>query len=315
MDENTANPPVPPRRGRARRQAVDPLPDDFNLDGPAIPPLSFDPQETAAPRVYPGRPGARRRQPGSDFSPWKAVQSVLSVALVVATLFTMWTPANLFSNDLMESMFEAMEPRVQAPDLPTPTASPRPRIGIVAGHWGNEGENDPGAVCPDGLTEASVNLKIATMVQEILINEGYEVDLLKEFDSRLSEYRALALVSIHNDSCEYINDQATGFKVAAAASTIFPEKATRLTACLSQRYRAVTGLSFHYNTVTRDMKEYHAFNEIHSETTAAIIETGFLNLDREILTNRTDIVARGVASGILCFVRNEDIPNVPVMEP
>ena len=298
---------------------MNPLPDDFNLDGPTIPPLTFDPQEAPLPRreLRPGgaRVGTRRGQASGDYSPWKAVQSVLSVALVVATLFTMWTPANLFSNNLMESMFQAMEPRVQVPDLPTATASPRPRIGLVAGHWGNEGEGDPGAVCPDGLTEVSINLKIATLVQEILINEGYEVDLLKEFDRRLSEYRALALVSIHNDSCTYVNDQATGYKVAAAASSIFPEKATRLTACMSQRYKAVTGMSFHYNTVTRDMTEYHAFNEIHSDTTAAIIETGFMNLDREILTNRTDVVARGVASGILCFVRNEDIPNVPVLEP
>jgi hypothetical protein len=151
------------------------------------------------------------------------------------------------------------------------------------------------------------------MVQEILVNEGYEVDLLKEFDPRLNDYRALALVSIHNDSCVYVNDQATGYKVAAAPSSRFPEKATRLTACLSQRYKAITGMSFHYNTVTRDMTEYHAFNEIHSDTTAAIIETGFMNLDREILVNRTDVVATGVASGILCYVRNEDIPNVPVM--
>jgi hypothetical protein len=68
----------------------------------------------------------------------RAVQSVFSVALVVATLFTMWTPANLFSNNLMESMFQAMEPRVVAPDPAHPTLSPRPRIGIVAGHWGND---------------------------------------------------------------------------------------------------------------------------------------------------------------------------------
>ena len=30
-------------------------------------------------------------------------------------------------------------------------------------------------------------------------------DLLNEFDTRLNGYRAVALVSIHNDSCEYVN--------------------------------------------------------------------------------------------------------------
>ena len=74
-------------------------------------------------------------------------------------------------------------------------------------------------------------------------------------------------------------------------------------------------MTFHYNTVTIDMTQYHAFGEIHNETTAAIIETGFLNLDREILTKHTDRVAQGVADGILCFVRNEDIPDLPTLTP
>jgi N-acetylmuramoyl-L-alanine amidase len=252
----------------------------------------------------------RRSQP-PDFSVWKALSSIISIALVVATLFTMWMPENLFSNRLLDRMFQAVRPPAQDEAIPTSTPSPRPRIGLVAGHWGH----DSGAVCSDGLTEESVNLRIATMVQEILTREGYDVDLLKEFDQRLMEYQALALVSIHNDSCDFINEQATGFKVAAAASSVFPEKATRLTACMSQRYQAITGLPFHYNTVTDDMTDYHAFSEIHSNTTAAIIETGFLNLDRDLLTKETDRVAQGVASGILCFVRNEDIPQLPTLAP
>jgi N-acetylmuramoyl-L-alanine amidase len=231
---------------------------------------------------------------------------------LIATLLTFWTPANILSGNLMERMFRSFEVGA-VPDstLPTPTPSPRPRIGIVAGHWGN----DPGAVCIDGLTEESVNLKIAELVRQHLIEAGYDVDVLQEMDARLNGYQALALVSIHNDSCDYINDQATGFKVAAAVSTIYPEKATRLTACMTQRYQSVVGLPFHYNTVTRDMTEYHAFREINSSTTAAIIETGFLNLDRDILVNQTDKVAKGVSDGILCYVRNEDIPDFQPVTP
>ena len=251
------------------------------------------------------------RQIASNFSLWKALQSVFSMALLVATLFTLWTPANLFSNNLLEKMFQSAQPPVKEIKYPTPTPSPRSRIGLVAGHWGN----DSGAVCADGLTEESVNLQIATMVREALINEGYEVDLLKEFDPRLSEYKAVALVSIHNDSCDYINEEATGFKVAAAVSSSFPEKSARLTACLSHRYQAITKMSFHFNTVTADMTRYHAFSEIHTDTTAAIIETGFLNLDREILTKHTDKVAQGVTAGILCYMRNEEVPGAPVPNP
>jgi N-acetylmuramoyl-L-alanine amidase len=291
-------PPNPPRRARAR-------------------------QAESAPQVLvndtSGNSGSFRRPARGNistgtFSAWKALETVFSIALLVATLFTLWTPANLFSNNFFDRMFQAMKSQPgPSATLPTPTASPRPHIGLVSGHWGNG--QDSGAVCKDGLTEVSLNLKIATMVQSILVKEGYDVDLLKEFDPNLTEYKALALVSIHNDSCDYINDQATGFKVAAAKSSVFPEKATRLTACLSQRYQVITGLPFHYGSVTNDMTNYHAFNEIHSDTTAAIIETGFMNLDRDILTNHTDLIAQGVASGILCFVRNENVPQAPTIQP
>ncbi len=299
MNDDVAFPPSPrpPRRVQRRgSEAGSPIP----------PPPDMVVVDESAARI---QPAGRSQQP--DFSVWKALSSIISVALVVATLFTMWMPENLFSGSLFNRMFQAVQPLVQDETIPTLTPSPRLRIGLVAGHWGH----DPGAVCDDGLTEESVNLKIATLVQALLVKEGYDVDLLKEFDPRLTEYQAMALVSIHNDSCDFINAQATGFKVAAAASSVFPEKATRLTACMSQRYQAITGLQFHYNTVTLDMTDYHAFTEIHSDTTAAIIETGFLNLDRRLLTEQTDLVAQGVASGILCFVRNEDIPRLPTLAP
>ena len=162
------------------------------------------------------------------------------------------------------------------------------------------------------LTEADVNLKIAALVQEQLTQRGYQVDLLREFDTRLNGYRALAIVSIHNDSCEYINDQATGFKVAAALNTNDINRANRLTACLVDRYQRITQMNFHAGSITSDMREYHSFREIDPNTVAAIIETGFLNLDREILTKHTDRIAEGVVEGILCFANNESIESTPV---
>lgn len=249
----------------------------------------------------------------TGFNMWSALQTVFSVAIVIATLFTMWNPSNIFSNQMLERMFQSsayQSPKATSIPL-TPTASPRPRIGIVAGHWGN----DSGAVCQDGFTEVELNQKIATLVRDDLVTEGYDVDLLQEKDSRLFEYTALALVSIHNDSCDYINNEATGFKVAAAMSSAFPEKATRLTACLVDRYGSVTNLKYHANTITKDMTNYHTFNEINSQTTAAIIETGFMNLDHQVLLEHTDLVARGISQGILCFIRNEDLNNQPTQEP
>jgi N-acetylmuramoyl-L-alanine amidase len=49
------------------------------------------------------------------------------------------------------------------------------------------------------------------------------------------------------------------------------------------------------------MSRYHAFREIAATTPAAIIETGFLKADRELLTQRADRAAAGIVAGIECF--------------
>jgi N-acetylmuramoyl-L-alanine amidase len=138
----------------------------------------------------------------------------------------------------------------------------------------------------------------------------YQVDLLEEFDPRLDQYKATALISIHADSCVYYNDQATGYKVAASLANPHPERSARLTACLRSRYGTATGLPVHSMSVTPDMTSYHAFGEIDENTTAAIIEIGFLNLDREYLTNNTDQVTEGIVKGILCYLNNESVSSI-----
>lgn len=55
------------------------------------------------------------------------------------------------------------------------------------------------------------------------------------------------------------------------------------------------------------MTNYHAFTEVNTETPAVIIETGFLNLDQQILTTRPDLIADGIVNGLLCYIRNESI--------
>jgi N-acetylmuramoyl-L-alanine amidase len=242
---------------------------------------------------------------------FRPAQTVLGIAILLATLFTALPSRGLVAGDFYERLSVVLTPRV--PEGQVQVSQPQLRIGIVAGHSGN----DSGAVCMDGngnvtLTEADVNLKIAALVQEQLTQDGYQVDLLREYDPRLNGYRALAIVSIHNDSCEYVNNEATGFKVAAALNTNDLNRANRLTACLVDRYGRVTSMSFHAGSITADMREYHSFREIDPSTVAAIIETGFLNLDREMLTKHTDRIADGVVQGILCFANNENIEPTPI---
>ena len=243
--------------------------------------------------------------------PFRAAQTIIGMALVLATLFTAFPSRGLANGNFYDRLSIILTPR--SAQGVQPASQPQLRIGIVAGHYGN----DSGAVCYDGngnvtLTEADVNLKIAALVQQQLSQRGFQVDLLQEFDTRLEGYRALAIVSIHNDSCEYINDEATGFKVAAALNTNDLNRANRLTACLIDRYHSATNMTFHAGSITADMREYHAFREIDSSSVAAIIETGFLNLDREMLTKKTELVAAGVVDGILCFANNENIEPTPI---
>jgi N-acetylmuramoyl-L-alanine amidase len=179
-------------------------------------------------------------------------------------------------------------------------------IGIVAGHSGN----DSGAVCSDalgGYREVDINQNVANLVKDNLVAAGYDVDLLSEFDTRLTGYQSLALISIHSDSCEYINDQATGFKVSTAGLNANPEKSARLTTCLQTKYAEITKLKFHPGAVTSDMTLYHPFTEIDSNTTAAVIEIGYINMDNKILTEQPELIARGISEGILCYVNNENI--------
>ena len=253
-----------------------------------------------------------RSSPRNRPRPVRVLGSTIGLAILLATLFNLWTPSKgLFAGSFSDKLGLLLTAQPENNFVATP--QPQLRIGIVAGHAGN----DSGAICRDSngnvtLTEADVNMDIASRVQKTLTDEGYQVDLLNEFDTRLNGYRAVALVSIHNDSCEYINDEATGFKVAAAVNTHDFNRATRLTECLRDRYQNVTGLRFHAGSITNDMRGYHAFSEIDPNTIAAIIETGFLNLDQDLLVKQTDKVAYGVAQGILCFVRNENVEPTPL---
>ena len=246
----------------------------------------------------------------------QVISSVIGVGVVTATLFSLWMPGSLMPGNLQNRLAQASNPsqaEVLTPEAETavlPSGFPAKKIGIVVGHRGS----DSGAVCSNGLTELEVNSNVATFMQMKLIDMGYDVELLDEFDSRLKDYQAGLLISIHADSCDYINDSATGFKVAAALSETKSENSNRLVQCVADRYANITGLRYHYQSVTNDMTRYHAFSEIDPNTTAGIIEVGFLNLDQEILTSKPELLADGIVAGIKCYMNNEGVSD-PGVQP
>jgi N-acetylmuramoyl-L-alanine amidase len=169
------------------------------------------------------------------------------------------------------------------------------RIGIVAGHSGH----DAGTVCSDGLTEVSVNLKVAELVARSLRSQGARVDVLTEFDPLLRNYTADAFVSIHADSCQ-APPGLSGYKVASSDNG--GETAAQLVECLWNSYSQATRLRPHPDTITHDMRQYHAFRLIAPTTPAVIFELGFLNNDRQLLTKSPELTADGISKGILCFL-------------
>ncbi len=254
------------------------------------------------------RQNLRGRDETSVPVPGQVQRGFVMLVLVVALAGIGWALVHNLGNWSGVPKVAAAAATVEAPPVVAPAIAPGAKleperiIGIVSGHR----DNDSGTVCKDGLTENEVNFDHASRTAELLRAEGYTVDILGEKDPRLQGYKALVFLSIHADSCAYINDLATGFKVARSRHSALPEAEDRLVACVSGRYKKATGLRFHRNTVTANMLEYHGFYKIDALTPSAIIETGFMNLDRDVLTKRAPDVARGIADGILCFLRNEE---------
>lgn len=196
------------------------------------------------------------------------------------------------------------------------------RIGIIAGHSGPE--NDPGAVCLDEngavvLTEREVNSAVAFLVWQELRDLSYNVDLLEEWDSRLHGYHADALVSIHANTCseDYVDQEGnplSGFLVDKAETRSWNMPDGVLVNCIAASYSEATQLEQRFD-LPQDMAGYHAFQKISATTPGAIIEIGFMLGDRELITTRADLVARGIADGILCYLDEEDTPPVVTATP
>lgn len=263
-----------------------------------------------------GRRAARRRataRPADQTAGiwWSALRNLviaLAAAVLVSTIFSLWTRPNFFSDEFRAGLNEvqATQRVIQIQPSPLPTDTHEIRIGIVAGHSGRPQdpnfEEDPGAVCDDGLTELEINEAVARRVVTILSQDRYMVDLLTEFDPRLEGYQADVLVSIHSNDCQDYGPAGTGFNAASASARQTTRgQDEKLLACLISQYAATTGLPQHYG-LTYDMTDYHTFSEVAVDTPTAIIEIGFLRNDRAFLTQQQDLIAQGIVNGIRCFL-------------
>jgi len=235
----------------------------------------------------------------APFTVMSGFQSVLSIAIVMATLLTLWNPRKLLSTPNLSALLRAEAAQVQ--ETGSPSVDTTSHIGILAGHW----QDNPGEVCSDGLIEADVNQALAARVSQTLTDMGYKVDVFPEYDLSLLNYHSAVFVAIYSSSCVDSPQPPSGFKVASSLTAQIPDKVNQLAVCLSEQYQKATKLPFTYEVLNPDHLSYHIFRDIHAETPAVLIEVGSLKTDRSIIVGQAGKVSDGIVSGILCYLNGQ----------
>jgi len=192
----------------------------------------------------------------------------------------------------------------------TPTSRPW-RVGIQAGHWKIADvpdeqyrlRGDTGAQWKK-LTEAGVNLDIATRVQKQLQDAGITVDLLPA--TVPAGYDADAFVAIHADDGG--GADSSGWKISTPWRS--SPASRRLRDDIAQSYGSASRLPEDRYGISYNMRGYYAFSwtryehAVAATTPSAIIETGFLTsaADRKLIVDDPERAARGISTGIIAFL-------------
>lgn len=212
---------------------------------------------------------------------------------------------------------------------PTATTAPAParRVGLQVGHWRIEDHPDEQATLRRfsgayyrGYDEWEINILIAEQVRDRLTAAGVVVELIPA--TVPVAYAADAFVSIHVDGVT--GPQAAtrrGWKLATPFRASAASQA--LAAAISATYPQITGLPDDPQGPSYDMRAYYAFayyryrHSIAPTTPAVLIETGFMThpADREVLFTQTELIAEGIARGVLHYLANDDPSDLAARQP
>ncbi|HEX9437390.1 MAG TPA: N-acetylmuramoyl-L-alanine amidase [Candidatus Limnocylindria bacterium] len=195
--------------------------------------------------------------------------------------------------------------------IPKPVLSGPRRVGIQAGHWLTE-EAPPElwrlltqtGTSWNGVTEVEINVDIANRVKAILEPKGIVVDVLPT--TIPPSYVADAFVALHGDGDG--TGENSGFKMAFSSRRTPFESA--LLESIKTAYGAATGLAYDPIHISRNMIGYYAMSWQRNKyataphTPSVILEMGYVSNDgdRELLTERADVVAEAIATGIVRFL-------------
>lgn len=219
------------------------------------------------------------------------------------------------------------DPLASPTAIPTPSPRPAgtpPRVGLQVGHLNSQDlpeelarlRTSTGARW-GGVTEAELNLDIANRVKPLLEAHGVVVDILPA--TVPPAYDADAFIAIHADGSQ--SGAARGWKLATPWRTSQASRA--LLEAVAAAYGPATGLPQDTGGVTVNMRGYYAFNyrrhthAIARTTPAIIVEMGFMTsaADRGVLFGQPDRVARGIAEGVLAYLRQRDPNNGAALLP
>lgn len=216
-----------------------------------------------------------------------------------------------------------------ASPTPFPTPSPRaadtpPRVGLQVGHLrSNELPEELARLRTStgarwgAITEAQLNEDIVNRVKPLLEAQGVIVDVLPA--TVPPSYDADAFLAIHADGSQ--SAAARGWKLATPWRASEASKA--LMAAVAAAYGPATGLPEDVGGVTVNMRGYYAFNyrrhehAIRRTTPAIIVEMGFMTnaADRGVMFGQPDRVAKGIADGVLAYLRARDPNNGAALVP
>ena len=188
------------------------------------------------------------------------------------------------------------------------------RVGLQVGHWrSNELPDELSRLRGStgahagGIAEYQVNLGVAERAAGYLRGAGVAVDILPA--TVPVNYRADAFVALHADGSA--SPRASGFKVATHWREW--EAGTALVAALRAEYGAASGLAWDGGRITSGMRGYYAFSSgrfdhtVANTTPGVILEMGYLTnpSERRLMTQQADRLGRGVANGVLRFLRSQ----------
>ena len=195
------------------------------------------------------------------------------------------------------------------------------RVGIQVGHWKtDDAPAELRSLVPqtgaawEGVTELDINLDVARRLAVILNTKGIAVDILPV--TVPAGYVADAVIALHVDSDGV--GYWSGFKLAHNARRGPFEDA--LLSDVKNAYAQATGMSYDAEHVSRNMLGYYLYNwsryqhAVSPYTPGILIEMGYVSNDddRALMLDHPDLLASGIADGILKFLN--DTPRSKLFE-